>query len=91
MKTDTLISSVYVRTPILDKRNKLDANRNSIDILRKEIANEMHHEETVLRKKWTYLTEKFSSEYSQRPVSRSGDTANSCPHRSSHISSSSCF
>ena len=35
--------------------------------------------ENDLRKKWKYLREKFSSDYSKRLVGKSGDTTNSYP------------
>ena len=44
MDVDALISYVYTRTPIWDKRDKLHANRSVVDKLWKEIANEIQHE-----------------------------------------------
>ena len=44
MDTDALIAAVFSRTPIWDKQNKQHANRNTIDKLWKDIANEMQHE-----------------------------------------------
>lgn len=44
----------------------------------------IHFSESTLRKKWKYLRDNFSSEYSKRPVSRSGDGADNC-HQSKWI------
>ena len=41
MNTDLLISLVFVRKPIWDKREKLHANRIIVEKLWKEIATEM--------------------------------------------------
>jgi len=43
------------------------------------ISSFIHFSESILRKKWKYLRDNFSSEYSKRPVSRSGDGADNCP------------
>ncbi|XP_012946166.1 uncharacterized protein LOC106013889 [Aplysia californica] len=79
MDVEVLIACVYKRSPIWDKRHKLHANRNVIDKLWTEIAAEMKCEGSTLRKKWKYLRDNFSAEYSKRPVSRSGDGADNYP------------
>ncbi|GFR87190.1 hypothetical protein ElyMa_000740400 [Elysia marginata] len=45
MDIDKLISSVFKRAPIWDKRDKLHATRSVIESLWKEIANDIQYED----------------------------------------------
>ncbi|RUS69248.1 hypothetical protein EGW08_022991 [Elysia chlorotica] len=77
MDVDALIASVYKRSPIWDKRDKLYANRTASDKLWKQVAQELNIDETLVRKKWKYLRDNFAVEFTKRTVPRSGDAADS--------------
>ncbi|GFR77115.1 transcription factor Adf-1 [Elysia marginata] len=65
MDVEALIASVQKRPPIWDGGNKLHANRDTLDLLWKEISDELGCEEMLLRRKWKYLRDNFAVEYSK--------------------------
>ncbi|KAF5272482.1 hypothetical protein FQR65_LT17392 [Abscondita terminalis] len=75
MDVESLISAIFQRNALWDKRLKSHSNRNIVQNLWKEVCNEMGIEETVLRKKWKYLRDQFSVEFGKVPKTRSGDPA----------------
>ncbi|KAK4322772.1 hypothetical protein Pmani_006440 [Petrolisthes manimaculis] len=75
MDVELLISKVFVRPALWDKRNKLHANKNVVDKLWAEICRDFDCEEVVVKKKWKYLRDQFAVELGKYPPPRSGDPA----------------
>ncbi|XP_068630491.1 uncharacterized protein [Battus philenor] len=75
MDTDVLISLVFSKPPLWDKSNEKYRNRYVIEKCWKEISEAMNQDEYKLRKKWKYLRDQFSVEYTKIPSSRFGDEA----------------
>lgn len=79
MDIKALISAVYCRPPIWNKRDKQYANRSIIENLWIEIATELECDEALLRKKWKYLRDNFAVEYTKQQNPRSEKAVKSCP------------
>ncbi|KAF5283656.1 hypothetical protein FQR65_LT13780 [Abscondita terminalis] len=79
MDKEALITAVFEKPPIWDKREKLHSNRNVIDKYWKEISNQMNESEVKVRKQWKYLRDQFSVELGKYPPPRSGDAAEDMP------------
>ncbi|CAH1986672.1 unnamed protein product [Acanthoscelides obtectus] len=75
MDIDILISLVFSKPPVWDKRDKRHSNRYVVDKCWREISAEMDVDENKLRKKWKYLRDQFATEYGKIPAPRSGDEA----------------
>ncbi|KAL4706416.1 hypothetical protein ACJJTC_010899 [Scirpophaga incertulas] len=74
MDSDVLISLVFSKQPVWDKRDKRHCNRNVTDKW-KEISEAMNKDENKVWKKWKYLRDQFAVEHGKNPVPRSGDGA----------------
>ncbi|XP_064610707.1 uncharacterized protein LOC135474942 [Liolophura sinensis] len=79
MDVESLISAVFRKPAIWDKRRKDHANRNVVNRAWKEIREKLKHDETALKNKWKSLQDYFATEYNKRSVPRSGDAASNHP------------
>nr|CAD7593145.1 unnamed protein product [Timema genevievae] len=90
---DTLISKVFLKPEIWDKRRKEYSNRVVVDGCWRDISKEMGVEEGALRRKWKYLRYQFSVQLGNIRPPRSVDPGDSTydpkwPHYKSLASSS---
>ncbi|XP_072389738.1 uncharacterized protein [Diabrotica undecimpunctata] len=74
MDIEELITKVQVNAPIWNKKLKHHSNRNIVDACWRKISSEMKIDEVALRKKWKYLRDQFSVEWSKTKL-RSEDAA----------------
>ncbi|KAK3784256.1 hypothetical protein RRG08_031640 [Elysia crispata] len=75
MDTEQLISEIYKRKIIWDKRIKLHSNHIAVDKCWFKISQEMGLKEALLKKNWKYLRDQFAVEWGKLPHTRSGDAA----------------
>ncbi|VVC93449.1 unnamed protein product, partial [Leptidea sinapis] len=62
MDIDNLISSVFNKRALWDKKHKRHGNRHLTNKYWHEISTEMNEDENKIRKKWRYLRDQFAVE-----------------------------
>ncbi|XP_050714392.1 uncharacterized protein LOC126997371 [Eriocheir sinensis] len=67
MNTELLISEVFKRQPLWNKRNKFHTNKNVVDKLWAEVSKELDYEESLVKRKWKYIGDKFAVELEKFP------------------------
>ncbi|KAL1489701.1 hypothetical protein ABEB36_013637 [Hypothenemus hampei] len=75
MDIEKLISEVFKRTPLWDKRDQNHHNRFILDKKWDEVAEHLNTTRAMVRNKWKALRDKFRTTLSSIPKTKSGDAA----------------
>nr|XP_012230427.1 PREDICTED: transcription factor Adf-1-like [Linepithema humile] len=73
MNVDKLISEIYVRSPLWDRRNSNHHNRFVLDKLWDEVAHQLHTTRITARSKWKALRDQFRTILASLPKSKLND------------------
>ncbi|XP_011198110.2 uncharacterized protein LOC105222462 [Bactrocera dorsalis] len=76
MDINLLISEVFARPALWDRKNKNYHNRQLVEHLWKSVAREMNLKKEEVKKKWKYIRDQFRAELRKISVPISADSAN---------------
>lgn len=75
MDAELLITKVFERPPLWDKRNKNHSNRNVTDKLWEDVSKELDCKEMLVKRKWKYFRDHFAVELGKLTLPQSGGVA----------------